>query len=75
MNSAIKRGSVTPIFSENSLSDKKSGTMIVSPFFVLRFCSISSILFSSFFFAFNLFDLVNPVSSEAKLFLYFRDLS
>ena len=70
----MSSGRVTPIFSENSFSERTSGTMTVSPVFTVRFCWISSIFFSCFFFCFIFPDRTNPPSSS-KLFLYFFQLS
>jgi len=70
MNSAIRPERGTPIFSENSLSDRNSPTVTICPVLVLRFCSISSTFFSAFFFVLSLFDLVNHPSSS-NLFLCF----
>jgi hypothetical protein len=70
INSAISFGKTIQIFSDNSFTDKNSGTTIVSHIFSTKFCLISSICFSSFFIFCNLFDLIKVTSSSSINFIF-----
>jgi hypothetical protein len=66
INSAISLGKTTPIFSDNSFTDKTEGIIIVSHFFNTKVCFISSTCFSSFFVFCNLFDLVKTTCCSSS---------